>query len=593
MKAIDEYLYERGESQTKYVRCRIPSDIRAAYPSSQTHIAQSLGTSDLREAKSRVRIELARMEEEFEQVRLVLRYGNRDIGFKYIRRHGRLEVDGLVRFWASQILHDDPRLPKGSEHFGVSEFAPARELLQLELEHLFKYMVQLSGMRCVVATVQCLRFMYQKYYSQDEIKSRQICLEQMRLVVRMLDPSKSHTMGVGLDSIYAQSPNSKSSAAPVEITTSSIALLESHPVGPQPTWDEVFDNWKNYVPNRPKSTAIAAQTPWRDLKRFVVANRQAEQGPGASCDSPAQVTDVEMAHFVNDMGKRGLAVDTINERLSKVKAIYKIAVGRFLLKVNPALGTLGFKESSAKKRRKRRLPFDSRDLKVIFESEIFTQHKRSQGQSGEACYWIPLLLFYTGARPEEVAGMATQDVKEDPKLGWYFDIIDRPSDEDRDLFDEVPESHRRTLKNGHSVRRVPVAKELIDLGLFRYLDWLRSQGHTVLFPTLKKDWHGKLSGAFSKFFGRYKRTLGINDSRKVLYSFRHTMKDFMEGAGIPSKYLQRLIGHTSGDGTVTDGYGSDVPFKRVVGQFRRIEFPRIAALAWEPGKGLVRLKVDD
>lgn len=66
VKATDEYLYERGENQIKYGRCRIPADVRAAYPSSLTHITQSLGTSDLRETKSRVRAELARCEEEFE-----------------------------------------------------------------------------------------------------------------------------------------------------------------------------------------------------------------------------------------------------------------------------------------------------------------------------------------------------------------------------------------------------------------------------------------------------------------------------------------------------------------------------------------------
>jgi hypothetical protein len=66
VKAIDEYLCARGDNQIKYVRCRVPADVRAAYPSSQTHITQSLGTSDLREAKSRVRTELARFEEEFE-----------------------------------------------------------------------------------------------------------------------------------------------------------------------------------------------------------------------------------------------------------------------------------------------------------------------------------------------------------------------------------------------------------------------------------------------------------------------------------------------------------------------------------------------
>jgi hypothetical protein len=43
------------------------------------------------------------------------------------------------------------------------------------------------------------------------------------------------------------------------------------------------------------------------------------------------------------------------------------------------------------------------------------------------------------------------------------------------------------------------------MGLLRYMDWVRDQGGKLLFPSLERDWHNKLSGAFSKFFGRYKK----------------------------------------------------------------------------------------
>jgi hypothetical protein len=66
---------------------------------------------------------------------------------------------------------------------------------------------------------------------------------------------------------------------------------------------------------------------------------------------------------------------------------------------------------------------------------------------------------------------------------------------------------------------VPVARELIELGLLRFLESVRADGHLSLFPSLAHDWHEKLSGAFSKFFGRYKtQILGIDNPKKVLYS---------------------------------------------------------------------------
>jgi len=79
------------------------------------------------------------------------------------------------------------------------------------------------------------------------------------------------------------------------------------------------------------------------------------------------------------------------------------------------------------------------------------------------------------------------------------------------------------------------------------------------------------------------------DQRKVLYSFRHTMKDLLETAKVPFKYLQRVLGHTTGDGAMTDGYGSDLPFEVTVEYFAKIKFPSIPARCWEPGKSKVSL----
>jgi len=297
------------------------------------------------------------------------------------------------------------------------------------------------------------------------------------------------------------------------VNTDSVASQVLHPLqiiaperAPTPsgqvTWEKVFDEWNVFTDNRPKSTTIASQTPWRDLRRFAALSNVLY---------PAQVTPKLMNEFAQDMKSRGLAVDTINERVSKIKGIYRIAVGRLLLEVNPATNTLGYKENTVQRRQKRRLPFDLADLNVLFGSEIFMDGARSQGQSKEASYWIPLLMYYTGARPEELAGLALSDLINDPEHGWYFSIVDRPSSEDFDLFSDVPQSHCRTLKNAASRRKIPVAKELIQLGLLVYIASLKAKGSTVLFPTLVKDWHGKLSGSFSKFFGRYLRAQGIGE----------------------------------------------------------------------------------
>jgi hypothetical protein len=122
------------------------------------------------------------------------------------------------------------------------------------------------------------------------------------------------------------------------------------------------------------------------------------------------------------------------------------------------------------------------------------------------------------------------------------------------------------------------------------MDWVRDQGGKSLFPSLEHDWHNKLSGAFSKFFGRYKKqVLGIDNPKKVLYSFRHTLKDLMTRARVESKLKKRILGHAGGEGSITDGYGEeDEPFEAIVEEFRKIRFFQIAAKPWQPGKGYVK-----
>jgi hypothetical protein len=110
---------------------------------------------------------------------------------------------------------------------------------------------------------------------------------------------------------------------------------------------------------------------------------------------------------------------------------------------------------------------------------------------------------------------------------------------------------------------------------------LKSRGEQRLFPTLIADSHGKLSGAFGKWFGRYKRGLGIESERKVAYSLRHGFKSYLDQALVPSKVLRRLMGHTLGDGAVTDGYGDeDLPFEILRQYFDTVSFPAIPALPW-------------
>lgn len=585
MKAISENLYERGKNGIKYCRRRIPAEFLAAYPKNQTHITRSLQTSDLREAKKRLKVEINRIDSEFAQHLTALKEKQALYTRKKLDSLSEEQLKALAEHWVRQVLLNDEQMR--SEGLDDAEFDEVGEKLEQQRTELGRMLATGRSERILPAMHGFIHLCGLDVEMSPE-ESRRAGAAFLSAVVTSLDHQRARQGG----QVVRTNDVAPAAPTPKEVATADDAKVSD----PKPSWDSVFAVWRDYVKNRPKSTTIATQTPWRELQKLAAEN-------GVS--HPSDVTPELMRKFVDEMASRGLAVVTLNERLAKIKSLFKVAMGKGALSVNPAVDTIGMKESSFEKRKKRRLPFDNADLTNIFSSPIFNhQQLRSQGQSGEASYWIPILMYYTGARTEEIAGLALSDVVQDSVHGWYFNLIDRPSQDD-DLFtdDEGAQKNRpnadgqtkeqwRNLKNDKSIRKVPMATELIDLGLFRFMDAMRAKGQTSLFPSLTHDWHDKLSGAFSKFFGRYKmHVLGINNAKKVLYSFRHTMKDAMTSAQVESKYLKRILGHASGEGSVTDGYGAaDVPLQALMSEFRKVKFFPIGAHPWLPGKGSVRLK---
>ncbi|WP_295996359.1 DUF6538 domain-containing protein [Rugamonas sp.] len=567
MKSTSEHLFSRGKTGNFYVRRRIPTAILSAYPTGKAEIIRSLRTSDKREATKRLRLEEVRIDAKFAAHLLSLKERNDALKLSHVKSLTDEQICGLAKYWAHRVLLRDEQVrQKGMDE---DEFDEHGEVLSQQRTELGKLLAR-GHVKPILPAM--FGFMHlcgidAELSAEAAHKAGYIFLES---VVKTLDHQLARQAGnaINTDVVAPEVPD----PAKIGIETSTGS-----------GWDEVFNSWQGYVSDRPKSTVIGYQTPWGQLKTFAA---------DLNLKGPAELTPKHISAFVSGMKQAGLEVPTINGRILKLREIFKIAVGRELLQRNPVENTLGFKASKKEKGEKKRLPFTLQDIDVLFGSSVFTEHLRSSGQAGEASYWIPLMMFYTGARPEEIAGLELSDIQRDEKLGWRFVITDL-IDGDDCLFDDESGSEKdapekRLLKNNASRRQIPIANELIELGLLRYVEWVHGQHSTRLFPTLSKDFHGKLGGAFSKWFGRYKTELGFTSPKKVLYSLRHNMKDLLEAAKIPTKPLKRILGHASGDGTITDGYGSGVPFDVIHEEFSKIKFPAIPALPWQPGVGYWR-----
>lgn len=237
---------------------------------------------------------------------------------------------------------------------------------------------------------------------------------------------------------------------------------------------------------------------------------------------------------------------TVNNRIRKLSAFLNWCKSNGYVMDNPLVG-MKVMTGSAKDAR---LSFEQHDLTTLLNLESLKAESRKHPWR----YWIPLLGRYTGARLEELCQLRVDDFIQQQSIQCI-------------RIDDSSEG--QNLKNSSSRRVLPLHPTLIELGLLRHLESVRSTGTDRLFPELEPV-RGKLGHAPSKWFGRYKTKRGITDPKKTFHSFRHTLIDDLRDAGVQDSLIKRIVGHE--DSSVTFGiYGSRTPIKAMAEALRQIE----------------------
>ena len=246
--------------------------------------------------------------------------------------------------------------------------------------------------------------------------------------------------------------------------------------------------------------------------------------------------------------KEGKAPRTVQKDLSFLKAVLQYAFDSDKLPSNPAAGIKVPKAglSSAE-------PFlNTNDLQCIFSSGIYNEKLRPRAGCKEAAAWLPLLALYTRGRLEELCQLQLSDIKSENGIA-YLQILDLP-DEDSVNEGSAGSKPIKILKNEPSRRIIPIHRALIEAGFLNYVADQRKAKVVRLFPYLKPDAkYGRLGANWSKWWGRWRRVLGLNGRDKCFHAFRHVFKTAARAAKIEEQYSDALTGH-SGGGTGRD-YG--------------------------------------
>jgi integrase len=172
---------------------------------------------------------------------------------------------------------------------------------------------------------------------------------------------------------------------------------------------------------------------------------------------------------------------------------------------------------------------------------VFTQGARPKAARGETAYWFPLLALFGGCRRSEIAGLTVGDVQEIGGHTMLTFVADKEAG--------------KSLKTRNSQRAVPLHPMLKRLGFLEYLEGRRGDGERAwLFPLVAPDKPGELE-AWTKWFGRYRRSLGIADAN-VFHSLRHNFLDALRAARVDEEMRTALFGHGWRRTSTTGGYGA-------------------------------------
>lgn len=224
------------------------------------------------------------------------------------------------------------------------------------------------------------------------------------------------------------------------------------------------------------------------------------------------------------------------------------------------------------------------ELNAMFALPIFTRHERPTRGRGEASYWLPLLLLWTGARPEELAQLMTSDVFQDPNDStgrWLLRITDQgvhPVKGRRSLKTTKTESGRRTF---------PIHPELLRLNFVAFVDHVRTSGQTALFPSLTiKSERGLLFAGWGEWWSLYVREKGIlpsGNGRRPSREFRHNWNTAARRCQIPQDAREYLLGHVRTGGSANELYGGKGALGWYVDQlvFRGVDLSGVAP--WRSG----------
>ena len=199
-------------------------------------------------------------------------------------------------------------------------------------------------------------------------------------------------------------------------------------------------------------------------------------------------------------------------------------------------------------------PFNDRRIKAseqkergAFEiAEIQRIIDFSSKQTEAIKKWIPLIMAYTGMRNSEIQGLERSQFKVCADTGLHYmqvGIVSKKTE------GGVVDKQGRSKKKA-SIRKVPIAQDLIDFGLLEYVNLFTNQNERI-FPVSEKWLTNYYSGTLKKACKL--PNLDSSGDYLTMYSTRHSVTTFLRKQKANEAMTTAIVGHENRN-TVHDNY---------------------------------------
>lgn len=253
---------------------------------------------------------------------------------------------------------------------------------------------------------------------------------------------------------------------------------------------------------------------------------------------------IAAAKMAKEKGLSGtLSPATVNGYMTKFRTVLNFAENEGWIERNPAKG---LQVIDSVRRRDKRLPFSTDQLRLIFDAPIYrgcvddgagySTPGPSHPRRGR--FWVPLIALFSGMRMNEICQLHVADIYRLDDVDCFF-VTEGPSDAD----------NGKRLKTAASERFIPVHPQLIEIGFLSFVEQRRTAGAVRLFSELKKSSTGYYSDPFSKWFRRFLERAGASREKTCFHSFRHCYRDALREARIEHEVALALGGWSSGNGS--------------------------------------------